>query len=130
MIKACSSERAFLFSPNNQLLLNKTGGVFFMTRRQLLVSQAQQALDQLKHELAKQLELPVGLEGSWNTKDSSRDDVITIAELGRRLSYAFPSHSNSSTTADDLLDACVECHRWMDGHGDGVRHKKKLREGA
>jgi len=31
------------------------------------------------------------------------------------------------TTAEDLRDACVECHRWLDSTGEGVRYKKSLR---
>ncbi|KIL35846.1 hypothetical protein SD71_10635 [Cohnella kolymensis] len=31
------------------------------------------------------------------------------------------------TTAADLKDACVECHRWLDSTGEGVKHKKSLR---
>lgn len=31
------------------------------------------------------------------------------------------------TTANDLLDSCVACHQWLDGNGEGVKHKKALR---
>jgi hypothetical protein len=34
------------------------------------------------------------------------------------------------TTADDLRDACVECHKWLDETVEGIRYKKQLREGA
>lgn len=34
------------------------------------------------------------------------------------------------TTAADILHACVECHRWMDNTVEGIRFKKKLREGT
>jgi hypothetical protein len=32
------------------------------------------------------------------------------------------------TTAADLLDSCVECHKWLDESVDGIRYKKQLRE--
>jgi hypothetical protein len=32
------------------------------------------------------------------------------------------------TTAADLLDSCVECHKWLDESVDGIRFKKQLRE--
>lgn len=34
------------------------------------------------------------------------------------------------TTAEDLKDSCTACHRYLDQTSDGVKHKKKLREGA
>lgn len=33
------------------------------------------------------------------------------------------------TAAADLKDACLACHQFLDSTGDGVKHKKKLREG-
>lgn len=32
------------------------------------------------------------------------------------------------TTAADLLDSCLECHRWLDETPEGIRYKRKLRE--
>lgn len=37
---------------------------------------------------------------------------------------------NHRTTASDILHACVECHRWLDGTTEGIRFKRKLREEA
>lgn len=37
---------------------------------------------------------------------------------------------NHRTTAADILHACVECHRWLDGTTEGIRYKRKLREEA
>lgn len=35
------------------------------------------------------------------------------------------------TTAEDLKDACIACHTWMDSTGNGAVYKRKLRnEGA
>lgn len=34
------------------------------------------------------------------------------------------------TTADDLLDSCLACHNWLDQQVDGIRYKRKLREGT
>lgn len=31
------------------------------------------------------------------------------------------------TTAEDILHACVECHRWLDNTAEGIRYKRKLR---
>ncbi len=33
------------------------------------------------------------------------------------------------TTADDLLDSCVACHRWIDNTSEGIRYRKSLRAG-
>lgn len=32
------------------------------------------------------------------------------------------------TTARMILHGCVACHDWIDKNGDGVKHKKSLRE--
>lgn len=32
------------------------------------------------------------------------------------------------TKAEDLLHACVPCHRWLDETPEGIKHKRKLRE--
>jgi hypothetical protein len=32
------------------------------------------------------------------------------------------------TTSADLLDSCIECHKWLDESVDGIRYKKQLRE--
>ncbi|MFD1136765.1 hypothetical protein [Paenibacillus urinalis] len=32
------------------------------------------------------------------------------------------------TTADDLLDSCLECHRWLDETPEGIKFKRQLRE--
>jgi hypothetical protein len=32
------------------------------------------------------------------------------------------------TTADDLLDSCIACHRWLDETPEGIRYKRNLRE--
>lgn len=32
------------------------------------------------------------------------------------------------TTAKDLRDACVACHRYIDEDPEGIRYKRKLRE--
>lgn len=32
------------------------------------------------------------------------------------------------TTAEDLKDSCVPCHRFLDTTGEGVRYKKSIRE--
>lgn len=32
------------------------------------------------------------------------------------------------TTVNDLLHACVECHRWMDETPEGIRFKRSVRE--
>ena len=34
------------------------------------------------------------------------------------------------TTADDLLDSCLECHIWLDETPEGIRYKRKLQEGS
>jgi hypothetical protein len=34
------------------------------------------------------------------------------------------------TTAKDLRDACVACHIYIDETPEGIRYKRKLREGA
>lgn len=34
------------------------------------------------------------------------------------------------TTADDLLDSCLECHKWLDETPEGIRYKRKLQEGT
>jgi len=36
----------------------------------------------------------------------------------------------SKTTANDLLHACVACHKWLDEDPEGIQYKRKLREGA
>lgn len=30
------------------------------------------------------------------------------------------------TTANDLRDACIDCHVWLDQTPDGIRHKREL----
>lgn len=35
---------------------------------------------------------------------------------------------NHRTTAEDLLDSCLECHIWLDDTPEGIRYKRKLRE--
>lgn len=37
-------------------------------------------------------------------------------------------HITHRTTAKDVLHACVECHRWMDGTPEGIKYKRKLQE--
>ncbi|KIL38214.1 hypothetical protein SD70_27685 [Gordoniibacillus kamchatkensis] len=32
------------------------------------------------------------------------------------------------TTAADLLDSCLECHKWLDETESGIRYKKQLRQ--
>lgn len=34
------------------------------------------------------------------------------------------------TTANDLLDSCLECHIWLDQTVEGIRYKKRLLEGS
>lgn len=34
------------------------------------------------------------------------------------------------TTAADLLDSCIACHKWLDETPEGIRYKRKLREDA
>lgn len=34
------------------------------------------------------------------------------------------------TTADDLRDACIACHNWLDETPEGIRYKRQLKEGA
>lgn len=34
------------------------------------------------------------------------------------------------TTADDLRDACIACHRHIDETPEGIRYKRTLQEGA
>jgi len=34
------------------------------------------------------------------------------------------------TTAEDLKNACVACHNWLDETPDGIRYKRQLKEGA
>ncbi len=36
---------------------------------------------------------------------------------------------NHKTIAEDLLDSCVECHRWLDNTPDGIRYRRNLRSG-
>jgi heterodisulfide reductase subunit B len=33
------------------------------------------------------------------------------------------------TTAEDILHACKECHIWLDETPEGIRYRRKLREG-
>jgi hypothetical protein len=35
---------------------------------------------------------------------------------------------NHKTTAEDLKDSCVACHRWLDNTVEGIRYRNKLRE--
>lgn len=37
---------------------------------------------------------------------------------------------NHKTTAEDLRDACIACHRYIDETPEGIRYKKSMREGA
>lgn len=37
---------------------------------------------------------------------------------------------NHKTTADDLLDSCLACHKWLDETPEGIRHRRKLQEGS
>jgi len=41
--------------------------------------------------------------------------------IGRRL-------IERRTTVDDLLHACVACHRWLDGTPEGIRFKRRVRD--
>ena len=34
---------------------------------------------------------------------------------------------NHKTTADDLLDSCLKCHKWLDETVEGIRYKRKLK---
>lgn len=34
------------------------------------------------------------------------------------------------TTADDLRDSCLTCHKWMDETPEGIRFRRQLKEGA
>lgn len=34
------------------------------------------------------------------------------------------------TTAADLLDSCIPCHRWLDETPEGIRYKRKLQRGT
>jgi hypothetical protein len=34
------------------------------------------------------------------------------------------------TTAADLLDSCLNCHKWLDETADGIQYKRKLQEEA
>jgi hypothetical protein len=34
------------------------------------------------------------------------------------------------TTAEDLLDSCLACHKWLDETPEGIRYKRRLRENA
>ncbi|MNP44531.1 hypothetical protein D3C76_1383960 [compost metagenome] len=36
---------------------------------------------------------------------------------------------NHKTTAEDLLDSCVECHRWLDNTPEGIRYRRSMRAG-
>jgi hypothetical protein len=37
---------------------------------------------------------------------------------------------NHKTTADDLRDACLACHNYIDETPEGIRYKRTLKEGA
>lgn len=37
---------------------------------------------------------------------------------------------NHKTTADDLRDACLACHNYIDETPEGIRYKRSLQEGA
>lgn len=34
------------------------------------------------------------------------------------------------TTADDLRDSCLACHKWLDETPEGIRFRRQLKEGA
>jgi len=39
-------------------------------------------------------------------------------------------HLNHKTTAEDLLDSCLACHRWLDTTPEGIRYNRSLRKGT
>lgn len=71
---------------------------------------------------------------------SVREEVRTrskgLCEVRKRCTRSVAVHmahlqsrnTIDSTTALDLLHACVECHMWMDTHEDGIKYKRMLRE--
>lgn len=54
-----------------------------------------------------------------------RCDGATAAEMAHITGRKQISHR---TTAEDLLDSCIDCHRWLDGTVEGIKFKKGLRE--
>lgn len=58
-----------------------------------------------------------------------------ICEVRKRCSGAFAvqmahiigrKQLTRKTTARDILDACVECHSWLDETPEGIQYKKSL----
>lgn len=54
-----------------------------------------------------------------------RCDGAKAAEMAHITGRKQISHR---TTAEDLLDSCIDCHRWLDGTVEGIRYRKGLRE--
>jgi hypothetical protein len=54
-------------------------------------------------------------------------ELCSSARATERAHITSRKHLTHKTTVDDLIHACVTCHRWLDGDPAGIRYKRKLR---
>ena len=69
--------------------------------------------EQLKERSGGLCEVRVKCRGTWAVQRAHTKGRRTIER---------------KTTVDDLFDACLACHNWMDQDPEGIRFKRKVRE--
>lgn len=65
-------------------------------------------------------------------RSKERCEVVVRCQGSRAYEMAHITgrrHIGHRTTANDLLHSCVECHRWLDQTAEGIKYKRKLRDG-
>jgi tRNA/tmRNA/rRNA uracil-C5-methylase (TrmA/RlmC/RlmD family) len=63
-------------------------------------------------------------QGSCEVKERCTGDrAVQMAHITSRKQLTH------KTTAADILDSCISCHKWLDEDPDGIKYKRKLAQG-
>jgi hypothetical protein len=83
----------------------------------------QRQLGDISEKVRKQVDARSGGICEVRVRCNGAPAVQQAHLIGRRL-------IDHKTTAEDLRDACLACHKYLDETPEGIRYKRQLREGA